>query len=435
MVEDLVLPVYYRTTSLVSATFETQNTDKYFGSSNNPIQSVQYAPINSGKGILTIITLNCARFVAGLSNNVEHWFEACKDYITGASYTIEEGGAQKSYAVVRIKGGFVSANGTASSLSVNISSTDIEGYLPSDVQVQNGFAYQITDVISGAIDSSSVYKGSEQYPITGTIGVELNNSEGYPVRIALRNSVFSSSLSVGQDVESWFNAFTNLSSTEIKISEISERRDAITVLVKGILTKQTATPESIFIKIPPDAIQGYLPASLPVSLFYVVNNSVTAAFAMGEGTDSYAGTTSNPFSTIQHISRSVQMKVVLSGAKFANITSSSVEKWFEAFKPYISPSNATYELLAGGEDTSYAIIKITGALNTDNLTPQKIMLSIPKGDIKNAALTEDIPLEMTYAISDVVSAIVSEDGESNFGSIRSPFTGTRHIRVLDPSGE
>lgn len=435
LVEDLVLPVYYRTTSLVSATFETQNTDKYFGSSNNPIQSVQYAPINSGKGILTIITLNGARFVAGLSNNVEHWFEACKDYITGASYTIEEGGAQKSYAVVRIKGGFVSANGTASSLSVNISSTDIEGYLPSDVQVQNGFAYQITDVISGAIDSSSVYKGSEQYPITGTIGVELNNSEGYPVRIALRNSVFSSSLSVGQDVESWFNAFTNLSSTEIKISEISERRDAITVLVKGILTKQTATPESIFIKIPPDAIQGYLPASLPVSLFYVVNNSVTAAFAMGEGTDSYAGTTSNPFSTIQHISRSVQMKVVLSGAKFANITSSSVEKWFEAFKPYISPSNATYELLAGGEDTSYAIIKITGALNTDNLTPQKIMLSIPKGDIKNAALTEDIPLEMTYAISDVVSAIVSEDGESNFGSIRSPFTGTRHIRVLDPSGE
>ena len=433
LIEDLVLPIYYRTTSLVSATFETQNTDKYYGSDNNPIRSVQYAPINSGKGFLTIITLNGARFVSGLSSNVAHWFDACKDYISGGTYVIEEGGPLKNYAVIRINGAFVPENGSASSLSVNIASTDIEGYLPSDVGVQNGFAYEITDVISARVDSSSVYKGSAEYPITGTSGVALNSGEGYPVRIVLNNSVFSSSLSIGKDVASWFNAFTDLSSGDIKISEISDKRDALTIRVKGVLTQKTAEAESVFMKIPPDAIEGRLPSAIPASLYYRVNDSVSASFVMGQEADSYAGTNDNPFSTIQYIPQTVQMKVVLSGAKFAGITSSSVEKWFISFSTFID--SAKYELLSGGEDTSYAIISVTGALNTDNLTPQKIMLSIPKEDIKNTELTADIPLEMTYAISDVVSAIVSEEGESNFGSILSPFTGTRHIRVQDPAGD
>lgn len=433
-------PIEYMTTDIVSAMFDNQNNAKYYGSVDNPIEGVKLAPINSGNGVLVKINLttskgtldgvNGPRFVSGLNNDVSRWFDLCADYIKNASYTIEEGGKGKNYAVVRIKGGLTEIG--ERTLSVSIPASDIEGFIPNAVSVTNGLAYRVTDEITANVSSSSVYWGSESKPVVGTNGVAINNGDGYPIRIVLTGSVFSSSLSVGKDVASWFNAFTDLSESDIKITEIDASRSAITILVKGVLTKDTNDKERTFINIPPDVIDGYLTTNIQVPLYYQIANNISASFVSSNG--NYVGTPSNPFTTIKYISKTNEMKVELKGgAVFGDISSSSIENWFKAFSDKVA--GAKYEFIGGGSGKNYANIRVTAALIDGSQTNESVQLSIPSSDIKDAYLTTDVPLVLSYRISDVVSAVVSEGSENNYGSIYRPFTGTRYIEVKSGDGE
>lgn len=437
-------PMYYRQEGTVSALFESTG---YSGGENgSPVSGIQYAPIYTGsqEGVKVKILLNGAKFAATLTNDVAHWFNGFTDFIAAPygdslkrSFEIIDGGADKDYAVILIKGAIITNKETAVIQNVVIPFTDIDGYL--DTGIVAKLYYKSSGIITAEVENNAIYYGSNIRPIEGYQYMPLGGGSGLKVKIVLKNTVFANGVTSGTDVKAWFknfNAFTS-SGAEYVVESGGEGENYVIVIVNGSLsisdTGDVNIP-SVEIQIPRTAVVASLPSDFTAPLYYKSLGNVVASLDRGED-GKYYGSEINPVEGVAFTElvssrgSNIQMRIQLQGAEFKDIdTQTDVSSWFKEWidsgdiKGTGAASQPTFSVKAGGSGNDYVVIDLVGKLVQSSTEKRRVRIEIPKDKI-TGNLTSSVYATLVYKVSSSVKASIDMKGTYK-GSYLYPITGS-----------
>lgn len=423
---------YYKAEAAPEAAFDKSG--GYVGADTaSPLIGTQFIALKDGSGYEARINLTNALFSSALSEeNVRVWFSELDKKMTNSEYTITQGGKKQSYVVVRIKGNLTEAKtSNVSSLQVSIPASDLYKVDTSMKNIVINFYYWVSSVVSVYLDdTNSIYYGTTKYPIMDIRGVDLNEGNGYLIKINLQNGNFRSEIASGTSVSSWFTGFTDLTSGQFIVEDGGNGNNYVIVRVKGILREETPDNGSATITIAHDAIEGVLDKGVTAEIKYGVTAGVTATLNTASN---YYGSLSNKLSEVQYVALNdkagYDIRIDLKNGKFISSLDKDVSSWFKAFTFLIgSESGNTSDpnyiersmtIIDGGAGKNYAIIRIRGALTSTPPVSGNSSLSaniaIPRSVIVGT-LDKDLVVPLFYETTGKVGVSLESDNDTFVGA-------------------
>ncbi|MDY5968053.1 MAG: hypothetical protein SPJ08_03490 [Sphaerochaetaceae bacterium] len=411
------------------------------GSSTYPISGIRYIALRDGEGEEVKIYINNGSFNALTEEKVKKWFENFDQYLTSSSYRITEGGKDgDSFVVVKITGALTQSRGVPTQVALSIPPEDVKNSSRT-TPYQPVLYYCVTDDVQANITSNiNGYIGYEGSPLTGYRNIPMNDNNGYLINISISNTVFESHIIKGFNVDSWFDDFTDITHKNYTVEEGGKGKNYVVIRVKGAIQTEDTQKKFEYVKIPANAMVGYLPSFVACPMYYQIEGTVSAAF---EKTGYSGGEESSPLSGIQYApiytgrEEGVKVKVLLSGAKFASSLQSDVSHWFNGFTdfikaPYGDSLKRSFEIIDGGSGKDYAVILIKGAIITNKETAVIQNVVIPFTDI-DGYLDTGIVAKLYYKSSGIITAEV-ENNAIYYGSNIRPIEGYQYMPLGGGSG-
>lgn len=411
------------------------------GSSTYPISGIRYIALRDGEGEEVKIYINNGSFNPLTDEKVKKWFENFDQYLTSSSYRITEGGKDgDSFVVVKITGALTQSRGVPTQVALSIPPEDVKNSSRT-TPYQPVLYYCVTDDVQANIASNiNGYIGYEGAPLTGYRNIPMNDNNGYLINISISNTVFESHIIKGFNVDSWFDDFTDITHKNYTVEEGGKGKNYVVIRVKGAIQTEDAQKKFEYVKIPANAMVGYLPSFVACPMYYQIEGTVSAAF---EKTGYSGGEESSPLSGIQYApiytgrEEGVKVKVLLSGAKFASSLQSDVSHWFNGFTdfieaPYGDSLKRSFEIIDGGAGKDYAVILIKGAIITNKETAVVQNVVIPFTDI-DGYLDTGIVAKLYYKSSGIITAEV-ENNAIYYGSNIRPIEGYQYMPLGGGSG-
>ena len=411
------------------------------GSSTYPISGIRYIALRDGEGEEVKIYINNGSFNPLTDEKVKKWFENFDQYLTSSSYRITEGGKDgDSFVVVKITGALTQSRGVPTQVALSIPPEDVKNSSRT-TPYQPVLYYCVTDDVQANIASNiNGYIGYEGAPLTGYRNIPMNDNNGYLINISISNTVFESHIIKGFNVDSWFDDFTDITHKNYTVEEGGKGKNYVVIRVKGAIQTEDAQKKFEYVKIPANAMVGYLPSFVACPMYYQIEGTVSAAF---EKTGYSGGEESSPLSGIQYApiytgrEEGVKVKVLLSGAKFASSLQSDVSHWFNGFTdfikaPYGDSDKRSFEIIDGGAGKDYAVILIKGAIITNKETAVIQNVVIPFTDI-DGYLNTGIVAKLYYKSSGIITAEV-ENNAIYYGSNIRPIEGYQYMPLGGGSG-
>ena len=411
------------------------------GSSASPISGVRYIALQDGEGEEVKIYLKQGSFNALSDEKVKLWFKNFDPLLTASSYRITEGGKDgDSFVVVKITGALTQSKVASASVRLEIPPEDVKNVSRTTPYMPVLF-YSVTDSVEAEIESNiNGYIGYENAPLTGYRYIPMNDGEGYLINIAVTNTVFESHIVQGFNVDSWFDDFEDITHRNYTVVEGGKGKNYVVIRVKGAIQTESTALKYAFVKIPANALVGYLPSFVPCPMYYRQEGTVSALF---ESTGYSGGENGSPVSGIQYApiytgsEEGVKVKILLNGAKFAATLTNDVAHWFNGFTdfiaaPYGDENKRSFEIIDGGRGKDYAVILIKGAVSTNKTAPLIQNVVIPFTDI-DGYLDSGVTTKLYYQASGIITAEV-ENNSIYYGSLSHPVEGYQYMPLGGGSG-
>lgn len=433
---DLTAHLFYNATAQIGVEFSSE--DLYYGTAIKPLEGVRGISMNNGNGLDVKLTItNGGRFIndveVGGDIGVETWFSAFREN-NSPKYSIVRGGKKDDdFIVVHIDGALMGESGVVKSVPITLNKALFNGVLINDLTTT--LYYTSIAEVSAEISTRAAYFGSSDYPLKGVRYMPLSTfGNGDEIRLELNNAKFVSTLSNGQYVNDWFDAFTDIAGMKtFRIIEVGNDRDYVIIKIDAALTSDVITDadssDSVIVSIPYNQIDGYLTENVNTSLYYKTTAEVSATVYSGTG---YFGSFENPIKDSQRVAlgdgEGVLVRINLENTTFNETVDDKYNfaRWFEAFDEI---TNKEFTYVAGGSGEGYVVINVKGSLITDAKQSKAINIKV-SSDAISGYLPKALETPLYYCITNPVTATFDLSGVYK-GSSAFPIEGISYV----PLGE